>query len=102
MCAAVEYAMKDSRLGTDGKSPCNIFVVHEAEAQAMHTLTQMSQLTVNFHCLPCFLQQLIIFASEARPSFSWTAEVALLTLESTTSPLLSPYDLREKSTRLQV
>lgn len=38
--AAVELAMKQVRFGTDGETPCNIFVVHEAEAQSMHALTQ--------------------------------------------------------------
>jgi hypothetical protein len=38
--AAIESAMKETRFGTDGESPCNLFVVHEAEAQGMHALTQ--------------------------------------------------------------
>ncbi|XPS69479.1 hypothetical protein M3J09_001749 [Ascochyta lentis] len=36
----VERSMKDARFGTDGESPCNIFVVHEAEAQGMQALTE--------------------------------------------------------------
>ncbi|KAJ8115705.1 hypothetical protein OPT61_g2702 [Boeremia exigua] len=38
--AQVERAMKEMRFGTDGESPCNIFVVHEAEAQAMQALKE--------------------------------------------------------------
>ncbi|KAF3037823.1 hypothetical protein E8E12_007276 [Didymella heteroderae] len=38
--AQVERAMHDVQFGTDGQSPCNIFVVHEAEAQAMRALTE--------------------------------------------------------------
>lgn len=40
LSAQVERAMKNVKFGTDGKSPCNIFVVHEAEAQAMQALTE--------------------------------------------------------------
>lgn len=38
--AQVERAMQDVQFGTDGQSPCNIFVVHEAEAQAMQALRE--------------------------------------------------------------
>ena len=36
----VERAMKEVKFGTDGESPCNLFVVHEAEAQAMQALAE--------------------------------------------------------------
>jgi hypothetical protein len=32
--------MQEVKFGTNGESPCNIFVVHEAEAQAMQALTE--------------------------------------------------------------
>lgn len=38
--AQLERAMKDVKFGTDGHSPCGIFVAHEAEAQAMKALTE--------------------------------------------------------------
>ncbi|KAF1363129.1 hypothetical protein EJ07DRAFT_163038 [Lizonia empirigonia] len=38
--AQIERAMKQERFGTDGQSPCNLFVVHEAEAQAMQALRE--------------------------------------------------------------
>ncbi|KAH6633440.1 hypothetical protein C7974DRAFT_171421 [Boeremia exigua] len=38
--AQIERAMKEVRFGTDGESPCHMFVVHEAEAQAMQALQQ--------------------------------------------------------------
>jgi hypothetical protein len=53
--AAIEGAMKEVKFGTDGESPCNIFIVHEAEAQAMHALTQsLNELEVG---LPTFPEQ---------------------------------------------
>jgi hypothetical protein len=38
MCVALETAMKEVRLGTDGESSCNIFLVSEPEAQAIQAL----------------------------------------------------------------
>lgn len=35
----VQTAMQEVKLGTDGTSPCKVFVVNEAEAQAMTALT---------------------------------------------------------------
>ncbi|KZM26023.1 hypothetical protein ST47_g2822 [Ascochyta rabiei] len=51
--AQVERAMRDVRFGTDGKSPCNIFVVHEAEAQAMHALTNAMYELESFVLIDC-------------------------------------------------
>ena len=38
MCVALETAMKEVRLGIDGESSCNIFLVSEPEAQAIQAL----------------------------------------------------------------
>ena len=38
MCVALETAMKEVRLGTDGESSCNIFLVSEPEVQAIQAL----------------------------------------------------------------
>ena len=41
--------MKDVQFGTDGDRPCNMFIVHEAEAQAMKALEDISnELEVSF------------------------------------------------------
>ncbi|KAJ4342040.1 hypothetical protein N0V87_001366 [Didymella glomerata] len=36
----VTFCVPEVKFGTNGESPCNIFVVHEAEAQAMQALTE--------------------------------------------------------------
>lgn len=47
--AQVELAMKEVQFGTNGESPCNIFIVHEAEAQAMQALTEsLNELEVTY------------------------------------------------------
>lgn len=47
--AQIERAMKQVRFGTDGQSPCNLFIVHEAEAQAMQALTEhLNELEVRY------------------------------------------------------
>lgn len=38
--AQLERAMKEVRFGTNGDSPCNIFIVHEAEAHATQALVE--------------------------------------------------------------
>jgi phosphotransferase system HPr-like phosphotransfer protein len=38
MCIALESAMKEVRLGTDGETSCDIFLVSEPEAQAIQAL----------------------------------------------------------------
>lgn len=44
--------MKEVQFGTDGNRPCNIFIVHEAEAQAMKALGDVShELRVSFRIL---------------------------------------------------
>lgn len=48
--AQVERTMQEVKFGTDGQSPCNIFVVHEAETQAMQALTEtLNELEVSSH-----------------------------------------------------
>lgn len=74
--------MREVRFGTDGDSPCNIFVVHEAEAQAMHALTEsLNQLEVSHRPLR-HIRQTYSYGSGARPLFSSTVEEEPLILVS--------------------
>jgi hypothetical protein len=50
MILCVQTAMKNAKFGTDDLSPCNIFLVNEAEAQAMTALTDKVKELKVFHC----------------------------------------------------
>lgn len=95
----LEHAMKEVQFGTDGNRPCNIFIVHEAEAQAMKVLGDISnELDGSFE--PSLLTEISKTPGSAwRPSFSWIAEVEPLTSVSTVSRLLSPCASTQKYTK---
>lgn len=56
MSKAVEDAARSVKLGTDGMSPCDLFVCHEAELQSMHVLSLHASYTLKV-CLDIVLEQ---------------------------------------------
>jgi hypothetical protein len=94
--------MKEVQFGTDGDRPCNMFIVHEAEAQAIKALDDISnELEVEFES-SLLTEPSKTPGSAGRLSFSSIAEVEPLTSVSTVLLPLSPCASAQKYTKLWV
>lgn len=94
--------MRDVQFGTDGDRPCNIFIVHEAEAQAIKALGDLTnELTVSYE-FSLLTEPFKTPGSAGRLSLSWIAEAELLTSVSTMLLPPSLCTLAQKCTKLWV
>lgn len=94
--------MKEVQFGTDGDRPCNMFIVHEAEAQAMKALEGIyNELEVSFES-SLLTEPSKTPGSAGRLSFLSIAEVEPLTSVSTVLLLLNLFAWAQKYTKLWV